>query len=410
MNLGIGGQVFPARPGSTMLCAPAQMASATLLPLIEGRHVILCVGSGGVGKTTVAAALGLAGAQRGKRVLCLTIDPARRLANSLGLSKMTSEEHVVDRALFDAAGVHMSGSLTVMMLDTKRTFDDLVIRHASSPEARDRILQNRLYQYVSTSLAGTQEYMAMEKLLAVKRDTSYDLIVLDTPPTSNALDFLDAPERLVQALDSAAMRWFLQAMSSTGKFSLNLVARSVAIVLRGIGRLTGGGFLEQMAEFITDLNDLFGGFKERAREVARAFRSGDFAYVLVTTPAPVAVREAQFLADRLVEQGMHRDAVVVNRVHRRPRAQPSLDEIRAALLRHRLRLAENGAERLARALTDETEHAELDARHLAELARSLGPDQLGRTPIRVDIPALPSDVHDLTTLAGVAALLCTSPH
>jgi anion-transporting ArsA/GET3 family ATPase len=382
------------------------MASGTMLPLIEGRHVILCVGSGGVGKTTVAAALGLAAAQRGKRVLCLTIDPARRLANSLGLTQMTSEEHVVDKALFEAAGVRVSGSLTVMMLDTKRTFDDLVARHASSAEARDRILDNRLYLYVSTSLAGTQEYMAMEKLLAVKRDASYDLIVLDTPPTSNALDFLDAPERLVQALDSAAMRWFLQAMSSSGKFSLNLVARSVAIVLRGIGRLTGGGFLEQMAEFITDLNDLFGGFKERAREVAGAFRGDDFAYVLVTTPAPVAVREAQFLADRLIEQGMRRDAFVVNRVHRRPRARPSLDEIRAAVVRHRLRLADRGPERLARALEEESEHAELDAAHLAELARSLGPDPLGRTPIRVDIPALPSDVHDLTTLAGVAALLC----
>jgi anion-transporting ArsA/GET3 family ATPase len=368
--------------------------------------VILCVGSGGVGKTTVTAALGMAAAQRGKRVLCLTIDPARRLANSLGLHEMTSDERTVDPELFRAAGVPVTGSMTVMMLDTKRTFDDLVVRNASSPEARDRILHNRLYQYVSTSLAGTQEYMAMEKLLAVRRDASYDLIVLDTPPTSNALDFLDAPERLMDALDSAAMRWFIQAFSTSGKFSLNLVAKSVAVVLRGIGRLTGGGFLEQMAEFINELNDLFGGFKQRAEEVAKAFRGDDFAYVLVTTAAPVAIREALFFADRLVEQGMRRDAFVVNRVHRPPRARPVLDEIGESLDRHRIRLDARGAERLERALADEIEQAELDASHLAELVPALEPDLRGRMPVRVDIPALPSDVHDLGTLAGIAALLC----
>ena len=204
--------------------------SQSLRPLLDDHRVVLCVGSGGVGKTTITAALGLAAAQRGQRVLCLTIDPAKRLANSLGLDRMTGEATRVDDALFRAAGVEVSGSLTVMMLDTKRTFDELVVRHASSPEARDRILNNRLYQYVSTSLAGTQEYMAMEKLLSVKRDTAYDLIILDTPPTSNALDFLDAPNRLINALDSAAMRWFIQAFESGGKFSLNLVARSVAVV------------------------------------------------------------------------------------------------------------------------------------------------------------------------------------
>jgi anion-transporting ArsA/GET3 family ATPase len=391
-----------------VLDARLDMAAATLLPLIDGRHVILCVGSGGVGKTTVTAALGLAAAQRGKRVLCLTIDPARRLANSLGLHEMTSDEQEVDPALFRAAGVTVSGSMTVMMLDTKRTFDDLVVRNASSPEARDRILNNRLYQYVSTSLAGTQEYMAMEKLLAVKRDASYDLIVLDTPPTSNALDFLDAPERLMEALDSAAMRWFIQAFSTSGKFSLNLVAKSVAVVLRGIGRLTGGGFLEQMAEFINELNDLFGGFKERAAEVAKAFRGDDFAYVLVTTAEPVAIRESLFFADRLIEQGMRRDAFVVNRVHRPPRARPGPEEIEQAVARHQLVLAQGGPERLARALRDEIEHAELDAKHLVELTPALEPDVRGRRPARVEIPALPSDVHDLGTLAGIAALLCPS--
>jgi len=382
------------------------MSAPTLTPLLDRHRVVLCVGSGGVGKTTVTAALGLAAAARGKRVLCLTIDPAKRLANSLGLSRMSGEEQVVDPALFARSGLEVSGRLSVMMLDTKRTFDELVVRYASSPEARDRILNNRLYQYVSTSLAGTQEYMAMEKLLAVKRDGGYDLIVLDTPPTSNALDFLDAPERLINALDSAAIRWLMQAFEQSGRFSLNLVAKSVAVVLRGIGKLTGGGFLEQMAAFVTDLNDLFGGFRQRATEVAEAFRGPEFAYVLVTTPAPAAVREALFFADRLEEQGMHRDAFVVNRVHRKPRAHPGLDEIQGSLARLGLELGPNGADRLARALSDESELAATDAAVLGDLDRVLVSGRQADRPVRVDIPALPSDVHDLGTLGGVAKLLC----
>ena len=379
--------------------------TASLLPLLESRRVVVCVGSGGVGKTTIAASLALAAALRGKRVLCLTIDPAKRLANSLGLERMSTEAQPVAARLFEQAGLRVSGSLTVMMLDTKRTFDELVARHASSPEARDRILNNRLYQYVSTSLAGTQEYMAMEKLLQVKRDTNYDVIVLDTPPTSNALDFLDAPTRLIDALDSGAMRWFIQAIEKSGKFSLNLVAKSVAVVLRGIGKLTGGDFLQQMAEFIVNLNDLFGGFRERATQVAAAFRGPEFAYVLITTPAPVAVQEALFFAERLQEQGMRRDAFVVNRVHRKPRALPNLEQVRAAVARHGITLESNGPERLVRALNEESEHAKLDADNLGRLRTSLA-NGSGAPPVRIDVPALPSDVHDLSTLAGLSQLLC----
>ena len=369
--------------------------------LVDERQVILCVGCGGVGKTTVAAALGLAGARRGKRVLCLTIDPARRLANSLGLDRMTAEAQEIDTSLFTEAGLKVSGSLTVMMLDTKRTFDELVTRHASSPEARDRILHNRLYQYVSTSLAGTQEYMAMEKLLAVKNENDYDLIILDTPPTSNALDFLDAPERLVQAIDSGAMKWLIQAFEKTGRFSFNLVAKTVETILRGISKLTGGDFLEQMAEFVSELNDLFGGFKQRADEVAKAFRSSQFAYVLVTSPAPMAIKEVRFFADRLAEQGMARDAFVVNRVHRPPRVETAEAEaVASALRRHSISLGDNGPERLVRALDEEARLARLDATHL----QLLDP-VLGEASVRVLIPSLPSDVHDLSTLAGISALL-----
>ena len=193
------------------------MTRHSLAPLIDSHKVALAVGCGGVGKTTVSAAMALSAARAGKRVLCLTIDPARRLANALGLDELTGEAHEVSAERLASVGVSGSGSLTVMMLDTKQTFDELVTRHASSPAARDRILNNRLYQYVSTSLAGTQEYMAMEKLVAVNSDPSFDLIVLDTPPTSNALDFLDAPERLVEAIDSAAMRWFHSGVRTVRK-------------------------------------------------------------------------------------------------------------------------------------------------------------------------------------------------
>src|SRR5450432_2655881 len=291
------------------------VSSSSLLPVLSGRRIVVCVGAGGVGKTTVAAALALGFAQQGKRVLCITIDPAKRLADSLGLGAMNVEEQQVSQELFSAAGLRVSGSLTVLMLDTKHTFDELVTRHASSPEARDRILQNRIYNYVSTSLAGTQSYMAMEKVLLVQQDPRFDVIVLDTPPTSNALDFLDAPERLIEAIDSPAMRWLVETFEKSGRLSLNLVARGMALVLRGIARLTGKGFLEHLAEFVAELNELFGGFRERAIAVAQAFRAPDLSYVLVTSAAPAAIDEVSYFAARLRGQGMRPDAVVRSEEH-----------------------------------------------------------------------------------------------
>src|SRR5688572_15841477 len=243
-----------------------------LREVVAEHRVVVCVGSGGVGKTTTSAALALFAAMNGKRVLCLTIDPAKRLANSMGLTAMTTEEQLVSPELFAAAGLESKGSLSAMMLDTKRTFDDLVTRYASSPERARRILDNRLYQYISTSLAGTQEYMAMEKLHAVRKVGDYELIVLDTPPTSNALDFLDAPEKLVGVIDSPAMRWFLSAFTGAGKLGFSLVGRGAQMVFRGLAKFTGGEFLDSVAEFVSDINDLFGGFTHRARDVSNALR------------------------------------------------------------------------------------------------------------------------------------------
>jgi anion-transporting ArsA/GET3 family ATPase len=379
------------------------MTTETLAELVMSRRVLIAVGAGGVGKTTTAAALGVAAACRGRRVLCLTIDPARRLAESLGLERVSSEEQTVGPELFARAGIPFSGSLTAMMLDTKRTFDDLVVKYASTPERAQKLLSNKLYRYVSSSLAGTQEYMAMEKLVAVQRDPRFDLVILDTPPTANALDFLDAPMRLIEALDSSTMRWFLQAFESTGKLSLNLLARSAGLVLRGLGRITGGGFLQDMAAFISDLNDLFGGFRQRAEVVQAALRSPDVSFVLVTSPAPVSIDEVLFFNDRLVESSMPRGAFVVNRFRgatAQERALPGEQDVAAAVARMGLSLDEGGPARLLRAYADAERLASLDAVHVGALSKHVG----DRVPI-VRVPELPADVHDLTTLGAVAATL-----
>ena len=372
----------------------------SLSSLVDTRRVLVTVGAGGVGKTTTAAALGVAAARRGKRVLCLTIDPAKRLAESLGIGQMTSEAVTVDPARFEAAGVPVKGSLTAMMLDTKRTFDDLVLKYSSTKERAEKLLRNKLYQYVSTSLAGTQEYMAMEKLVAVKDDPRYDLIILDTPPTANALDFLDAPERLIEALDSAAMKWFVEAFQSSGKFSLNLIAKSAATVLRTIGKITGGGFLEAMSEFIAELNDLFGGFKERAGRVQRTLRGSDVAFVLVTSPSPPAIKEVLYFAERLQEAQMPRGALVVNRFHVPPPYPTVTIEDAAKACRDRgLSLEEDGPERLARAHEDAARLAALDAAHVRALEATTG-----ETPI-TRVAELETDVHDIALLAKLSDVL-----
>jgi anion-transporting ArsA/GET3 family ATPase len=373
----------------------------TLASLVRSRRVLITVGAGGVGKTTTAAALALAAAKRGKRVLVLTIDPARRLAEALGIERMSTDAHVVDPKRFAEADYPLEGSLTAMMLDTKRTFDDLVLKHSSSPEKAQALLSNKLYQYVSTSLAGTQEYMAMEKLVAVKNDPRWDLVILDTPPTTNALDFLDAPERLMEALDSATMKWFAEAFESSGKFSLNILAKSAAAILRGIGKITGGGFLEAMAEFIAELNDLFGGFKHRAAQVQKALRGPEVSFVLVTSPSPMSIREVQYFSERLVEHAMPRGAFVVNRL----RVPPKLAGVRiakadvdASIAAAGISLEDDAAARLVKAHEDANALAELDARNV----RALGTD--AGVPI-VRVRELPSDVHDLRLLAQLAEML-----
>jgi anion-transporting ArsA/GET3 family ATPase len=375
----------------------------SLADVLGSHRVVVTVGSGGVGKTTTAAAMAVHAAMQGRKVLCLTIDPARRLANSLGLDEMTTSEQDVPAALFQNNGLECSGALSAMMLDTKRTFDALVEKYASDEEARDRILENQIYQYVASSLAGTQEYMAMEKLHEVRKDPQWDLVVLDTPPTASAIDFLTAPERLIEAIDSPAMRWFLQVFEGAGKEAFGLVGRGATVLLKGIAKITGIEFLEQVAEFVGGINDLFGGFKERAEQVSSALRSPEVAFVLVTSPDPLAIGEARFFSDKLKAAGMNREAIIVNQVHpliEEPNASPEhqIDALRAVLPPSID--AADIQPRLCEAFREERVWAVSDAAQVERLGEQIGND----TNI-VEVPAFDEDVHDLAALARVAAYL-----
>ncbi len=382
--------------------------AASLKEVLRDHRVVVTVGSGGVGKTTTAAALALHAALEGKRVLCMTIDPARRLANSLGLDEMTASEQRVAPALFQKHGLTPDGELSAMMLDARRTFDELVERTASTPEVAAKILNNKIYGHVAGGLAGTQEYMAMEKLHAVRQNDEFDLIILDTPPTSNALDFLDAPERMVAAIDSPAMRWFVGAFEGAGKLSFGLFGKGASLVFKALSRFTGAGFLEEVAEFVAGLNDLFGGFKARAEEVAGALRSEEVAFVVVTSPAPMAIQEAMYFSDKLKEAGMRRDAIVVNGVHTLldephvPRAQ-QIDIVQQA------QSDQDPAE--ATALVDAMTQA-LDDERLRSVADRIETDRLrnhlrGETTF-VEVPRLEHDVHDLGALSIIASHLTAS--
>jgi anion-transporting ArsA/GET3 family ATPase len=375
----------------------------SLSPLLKNKRVVVCAGAGGVGKTTVAASLALSAAVGGARALCITIDPAKRLTNSLGLELNQVSEQRIEREWLREHGVDAKQHLDVVMLDTKRTFDQIVTRHASSSAARERILNNRIYQFVSSSLAGTQSYMAMEKVLEAKLDDRYDLIVLDTPPMSHALDFLAAPERLVDAIDSPAVRALVQAFELSGKFSLNLLAKGIATVLKGVGRITGTGFVEEVAEFVTGLNDLFGGFRSRAGEVSEAFRGPEFGYVVVATPAQSAIKEAHYFAWRLKELHIQTDALVINRVHPVLEGPVTLAACREAVQSMSAGLGEDLPYRLLQMAQEHQRLTASESSCLADLDALFPPEAQAR---QVRVPAFAADVHGVEELIQVASYLC----
>jgi len=399
------------------------MSQASLRALLRERRIVICVGSGGVGKTTTSATLALSAALMGRKVLALTIDPARRLADALGLGALGHDiKQVPDEKLDEVArrlGQERAagGKLFAMMLDQKRAFDELVNRYAADPALRQRILDNAIYQQISASLAGSHEYAAMSKLYDLSREGGWDLLVLDTPPTQNALDFLDAPDRLSQAVDSPALQWFIKPyLQQAQSWSLRLVGVGGAFVLRGLSRFVGSQFLQQMAEFFAEFGQVTAGFRERAAEVRALLRRPEVAFVLVCSPEPLSVDEALYFHERLIKSGMPLGGIVVNRVNT---AGPKLDDDLPAELKDRLKnrpelggfLADD-LERLAadlgRTYSEQQVVAAADAAAIEELRKKTGAapeprQEQGQGQDRgLPLCRVPMFEHDIYDAAGIA--------
>jgi anion-transporting ArsA/GET3 family ATPase len=369
----------------------------TALPFAD-RRLLVCIGSGGVGKTTLAAAIALHEARAGRKVLVCTIDPARRLANSLGLERLSGGETEVSLAelqgLDGPPGLQTRGRLFATMLDLRRSWDELIDRTAKSPEQRDRIYRSALYQQLAGALAGSQEYAAVAKLAQLAQDRDYDLIVLDTPPTVQALDFLEAPTRILDFLDNGAARLLLGPAALAGKVSLRILSLGSGVVMKSLGRLTGLELLRQLAEFMLELSGMYDAFKAKAAEVKRLLGSAETGFVLITSPQPGAVDEALAFAGILRRGALPLRAVVANRVNPMPKVglRESPEVLREALEQ----LPGELADRLRAAVEDAESLATRDARELERLAQL-------RPVLR--IPRLEREVYDLEALAEVGDLL-----
>ncbi|WP_129666865.1 ArsA family ATPase [Phytoactinopolyspora endophytica] len=357
-------------------------------------HVIVCCGSGGVGKTTTAAALALRAAERGRKVVVLTIDPARRLAQSMGLAELDN----VPRAV-SGVGLAAGGGLDAMMLDMKRTFDEVVEAHAT-PERARQILANPFYQALSSSFAGTQEYMAMEKLGQLRRRDQWDLIVVDTPPSRSALDFLDAPERLGSFLDGRLIRLLGGPARTGGKAYRKFFQAGFNVVTGALTKVLGGDLLRDVQTFVNALDTMFGGFRERAEQTYALLQRPETSFLVVAVPEQDALREASYFVDRLSEEGMPLAGLVLNRLH----VEDTTDGISEGQ-------AIAGAERLEALEGHELAASllRLHAERLAAAAHDLRTaDRF--TVAHPDVPvapvqALPTDVHDLDGLREIGRLL-----
>ena len=274
---------------------------------IAEQRLIVCVGSGGVGKTTTAAAIALYAAKQGRKTVVLTIDPAKRLANALGLESFGNEAHQVEVP-------NCSGELWAMMLDAQSTWDALIDRLAKDPEVKRRILSNRIYRYIANSLAGSQEYMATEKLHDIARSDAYDLIVLDTPPAKNALDFLESPGRLIHFFDERILKWFLSPYRRKG-ISRRLMMGPTAVVWRLLGSIFGRDFLDDLALFFQDFRGLYEGFVLRHEAVMALLRSPQSSFVTVFAPNESSAEVASFFVDELQRRNLPRAGIIANQRH-----------------------------------------------------------------------------------------------
>ena len=343
---------------------------------LERKSICICAGSGGVGKTTTSAAIALGMAARGKKVAVLTIDPAKRLAGSLGLAELGNEESRVD--------ADVDGELWAMMLDAKRTFDDLIEWHAPDVKTRDAVLSNRIYQELSNAVAGSQEYMAMEKLHELHQQGRYDLLVLDTPPTRNALDFIDAPKKLAAFIDSRSLQFF----TAPGFLGLKVFGRGTGMLFSVMKRATGIDLLEDLSLFFQSFGDMAAGFRERSEGVNRLLADSRTAFVLVTSPSTDAMEDAAFFHHRLLDAGLPFAGIVANRVRRELPAGDVSDEVEELV----------GEPLAAKVLATWEDERRLAARDRANLDRLR--KRLRRSPM-IEIPQLDEDVHDLAGLERV---------
>jgi anion-transporting ArsA/GET3 family ATPase len=365
--------------------------------LLEGKDICICAGSGGVGKTTTSAAIATGMAARGLKVCVLTIDPAKRLADSLGLKELGNEAKRVDPGLFAEHGVEIEGELWAMMLDPKATFDELVARQAPDEEARDRVLGNRIYQQISSALAGSQEYMAMEKLFELHSEGRFDLLVLDTPPTRNALDFLDAPKRLTQFIEGRSLRVFMKPTGLAAK----VAGRGASVALSVFKRIVGFDLLADLAEFFIAFSGMVDGFQARAKRVNSLLADPHTCFLVVCGPQGEPVDEAVYFHRKLVEAKLPFGGVIVNKVH-----YPA-EELRGdgAELEGALARALDDADlakRVSDNFADYQALAERDARNIERLAREL------RAQGVIRVPYLDEDVHDLAGLAEINRYLFAS--
>ena len=363
-----------------------------------GTRIIVCCGAGGVGKTTTAAAIALRAAEQGRDVCVLTIDPARRLAQSMGLSQLDN----IPRLVQDIRAEDGRGSLSAMMLDMKRTFDEVVESH-SDPERAQAILDNPFYQALSSSFAGTQEYMAMEKLGQLRaqadRDGTWDLIVVDTPPSRSALDFLDAPERLGSFLDGRFIRILTAPARGAGRGLGKLLGAGFGIFAGVLTKILGAQLLSDLAAFIGAVDTMFGGFRERADATYALLKDRGTAFIVVAAPEADALREAAYFVERLEEDGMPLSGLVLNRVQivRAPELSMEMALAGAA------RLEAEGAEPLTAALL--RLHADRQ-RNSARQERLADGFRVAHPSVPVAwVPTLAEDVHDLEGLREVGGLL-----
>jgi anion-transporting ArsA/GET3 family ATPase len=337
-------------------------------------------------------------AARGLRVCVLTIDPAKRLADSLGLEELGNEAKRVDPALFEGQGVEIGGELWAMMLDAKATFDELVARQAPDEESRDRVLGNRIYQQISNALAGSQEYMAMEKLFELHTEGRFDLLVLDTPPTRNALDFLDAPKRLTQFIEGRSLKVFMKPTGLAAK----VAGRGASVALSVFKRIVGFDLLADLAEFFNAFSGMVDGFQARAKRVNRLLADPGTCFLVVCGPQGEPIDEAVYFHRKLVEADLPFGGVIVNKVHypaEQLRGDP-VEDLPAALA---AALGDDDlAQRVAANFSDYQALAERDARNIEHLAKEL------RTQGVIRVPYLDEDVHDLAGLAEIDRYLFAS--